>query len=170
VVAATAVLALVSPGSWGSWQAAGNRAGSLQSAALGYSLAGTNVTGGGTGYSWNFLLSLAGKADNLSITNTGSVPETISATVAITGVGASATLYGCTNAFTGTPALTCTGRLTLGSVSHGSPASITLATTLAAGGTYNLAVNVPGLLGLTVTVTMSSFVITPRTGTNRTTS
>lgn len=167
VAATAAVASLVGPGAWGAWQDSGSRAGGLHSAELGYSLTGSNVTGGGTGYNWSFLLSLAGATDHLSVTNTGSVAETIRATVSISGLGSSVTVYGCPNTFSG---ITCTGRATLGSASPGSPATIDVATTLAAGATYNLAVRVPGLLGLTVTVLMpaNTFTIVPRTGINRT--
>jgi hypothetical protein len=169
-VAAAAVLSLVSPGAWGAWQGAGARNASLASAALGYSLTGSNVTGGGTGYSWGFLLSLTGASDRFSVTNAGSVAETIRATMTVTGlnVGTNVTVYGCANAFTGT---SCTGRTTLGTVPGSTPTQITLATNLAAGSTYNIAVSVPGLLGLTITVAMpaNTFTITPRTGIDRTT-
>lgn len=169
VVAAAAVLSLVSSGTWGAWQGNGNRAGTLSSARLTYSLSGSNVTGG-TGYSWGFLLSLAGATDHFSVSNTGSVTETISGTFTVSGlsVGTNTTIYGCTNTFTGT---TCSGRTTLGTVPGGNtPTTITIATNLAAGSTYNLAVSVPGLLGLTVTVAMAAntVAITPRTGIDRT--
>jgi hypothetical protein len=167
VVAAAAVLSLVSSGTWGAWQGTGARNGTLTSAQLGYSLTGSNVTGGGTGYSWGFLLSLAGATDHFSVTNTGSVAETISGTMTVTGLGASATVYGCANAFSGT---TCTGRVTLATVPNGTPTAVTLATNLAASGTYNIAVSVPGLLGVTVTVAMpaNSMAITLRSGIDRT--
>ena len=50
------------------------------------------------------------------------------------------------------------------------PTQLTLATNLAAGASYNIAVSVPGLLGLTVTVAApaNTFTITPRTGIDRT--
>lgn len=168
-VAAAAVLSLVSPGAWGAWQGAGARNASLASAKLGYSLSGSNVTGGGTGFSWGFLLSLGGATDHLSVTNTGSVAETIKATMTVSGlnVGTNVTVYGCANTFTGT---SCTGRVTLATVPGSTPTQVTLATNLAAGSTYNIAISVPGLLGLTVTVAMpaNSFTVTPRTGINRT--
>lgn len=170
-VAAAAVLSLVSPGVWGAWQGTGARNAALASARLGYSLSGSNVTGGGTGYSWSFLLSLAGASDRFSVTNTGSVAETIRATMTVSGlnVGTNATVYGCANAFSGT---TCTGRTTLATVPGSTPTQVTLATNLAAGSTYNIAVSVPGLLGLTITVAApaNTFTITPRTGIDRTTS
>jgi hypothetical protein len=170
VVAAAAVLSLVSSGTWGAWQGTGNRAGSLASARIGYSLSGDHVTGGGTGYSWGFLLSLLGANDQFSVTNTGSVTETISGTITVTGlnVGNNATVYGCTNTFSGT---SCTGRVTLATVPGGTPTAVTIATNLAAGATYNLAVGLPGVLGLTITVAMpaNSISITTRSGTNRTT-
>lgn len=169
-VAAAAVLSLVSPGAWGAWQGAGARNASLASAKLGYSLSGSNVTGGGTGYSWGFLLSLTGASDRFSVTNTGSVAETIKATMTVSGlnVGTNTTVYGCANAFSGT---SCSGRVTLATVPGSTPTQVTLATNLAAGSTYNIAISVPGLLGLTITVAMpaSSFTITPRAGINRTT-
>ena len=65
-MAAAAVLSLVSSGAWGAWQGTGARNGSLASARLGYSLSGAEVTGGGTGYSWGFLLSLLGGAPTIS--------------------------------------------------------------------------------------------------------
>jgi hypothetical protein len=170
VVAAAAVLSLVSSGTWGAWQGTGARNNTLASARLTYSLSGDNVTGGGTGYSWGFLLSLLGANDQFSVTNTGTVAETISGTFSVTGVnvGTTTTIYGCTNAFSG---LSCSGRVMLGTVPGGNtPTTITLATNLAAGSTYNLAVGVPGLLGLAVTVSMpaNTVVITPRTGIDRT--
>jgi hypothetical protein len=169
VVAAVAVLSLVSSGTWGAWQGTGARNGSLTTAQLGYSLSGTNVTGGGTGYSWGFLLSLGGATDHFSVTNSGSVAETISGTMTVSGlnVGTNVTVYGCANAFSGT---TCSGRVTLATVPGSTPTVVTLATNLAASGTYNIAVSVPGLLGLTVTVAMpaNSMAITLRAGINRT--
>ena len=169
-VAAAAVLSLVSPGAWGAWQGTGARNATLASAKLGYSLSGSNVTGGGTGYSWGFLLSLTGASDRFSVTNTGSVAETIKATMTVSGlnVGTNTTVYGCSNAFSGT---SCSGRVTLASVPGSTPTQITLATNLAAGSTYNIAVSVPGLLGLTITVAMpaNTFTITPRSGIDRTT-
>jgi hypothetical protein len=169
-VAAAAVFSLVSSGAWGAWQGTGARNGSLASAALGYSLSGAEVTGGGTGYSWGFLLSLGGATDQFSVTNSGSVAETIRGTVSVSGlsVGTDTTLYGCANTFSGT---SCTGRVTLGTVPGGNtPTVITFATSLAAGATYNIAVSVPGLLGLTVTVSIpaNTWTITPRTGIDRT--
>ena len=165
-VAAAAVLALVSSGAWGAWQGTGNRNASLSSAQLGYSLSGAHVTGGGTGYSWAFLLSLLGADDRFSVTNTGSVAETISGTITVTGAN-NVAIYGCANAFSGT---TCSGRVTLATLANNTPTSVTLATNLAAGGTYNIAVGVPGLLGVNVTVSMpaNSMVITLRAGINRT--
>lgn len=167
-MAAAVVLSLVSPGAWGSWQATGSRNGTLSSAKLGYSLSGTNVTGG-TGYSWGFTLSLAGANDSFTVTNTGTVAETISATVTVSGlnVGTNTTFYGCSNAFSGT---SCTGRTTLGTVPGSTATAITLASGLAAGSSYNVAVSVPGLLGLTVTVSIpaNTFAITLRSGTDRT--
>ena len=169
-MAAAAVLSLVSPGAWGAWQGTGARNGTLASARLGYSLSGAEVTGGGTGYSWGFLLSLLGATDHFSVTNTGSVAETIRGTVSVSGlsVGTNTTLYGCANTFSG---ISCSGRVTLGTVPGGNtPTVITFATNLAAGATYNIAVSVPGLLGLTVTVSIpaNTWTITPRTGIDRT--
>ncbi len=169
VAAAAAVCSLVSPGAWGVWQDSGSRAGGLQSAEFGYSLSGSHVTGGGTGFNWGFLLSLGGATDHLSVTNTGSVPETIKATMTVSGVnvGTNTTVYGCANAFSGT---SCTGRVTLASVPGSTATQVTLATNLAAGATYNLAISVPGVLGVTVTVAMpaNSFTITTRNGIDRT--
>ncbi len=169
-VAAAAVLSLVSPGAWGAWQGTGARNATLDSARLGYSLSGSEVTGGGTGYSWGFLLTLGGATDHFSVTNTGSVAETISTTVTVSGlsVGTNTTIYGCANTFSG---ISCSGRVTLGTVPGGNtPTAITLATNLAASATYNIAVSVPRLLGVTVTVAMpaNTFTITPRTGIDRT--
>lgn len=168
-LAAAAVLALVSPGAWGAWQGTGARNASLASAKLGYSLSGSNVTGGGTGFSWSFLLSLAGATDHFSVTNTGSVAETIKGTMTVSGlsVGTNTVVYGCANTFSGT---SCSGRTTLASVPGSTPTLVTLATNLAAGSTYNIAVSVPALLGVTVTVAVpaNSFTITPRTGIDRT--
>jgi hypothetical protein len=170
-VAAAAVLSLVSPGAWGAWQGTGARNGSLASAQLGYSLSGAAVTGGGTGYSWVVALGLLGSAtDHLSVANTGSVAETIKATVAVSGVnlGSPMTLYGCPVPFTGS--ITCASRVTIGSVSAGSQSVLTLATNLAAGTTYYLAASLSTVLALTVTTSMAanSFTITPRTGIDRT--
>ena len=170
VVAAVAVLSLVSSGTWGAWQGTGARNNTLSSAKLTYSLTGSNVTGGGTGYSWGFLLSLAGASDTFTVNNTGTVAETVTATVSVSGlsVGTNTTIYGCSNTFSGT---SCSGRTTLGTVPGGNtPTSITLASNLAAGSSYNIAVSVPGLLGLTITVSMpaNTFVITHRSGIDRT--
>jgi hypothetical protein len=170
VVAAAAVLSLVSGGTWGSWQGTGARNGSLAVAQFGYSLSGSHVTGGGTGYSWSFLLGLGTADDQFSVTNTGSVIETISGTITVTGLnlGANVTVYGCTNTFTNT---TCTGRATLGTVSNNTPTVVTLAPNLAAGATYNISVGVPSLVGVNITVAMpaNSMVTAVRSGINRTT-
>ncbi len=151
-MAAAAVLSLISPGAWGAWQGAGARNASLASARLGHSLSGSNVTGGGTGYSKNFVLPLAGlSTDHFSVTNTGSVAETIGATATVSGLNlGSVAIYGCPNSFSS--GITCTGRVTL------------------ATGAGALAVQVTGVLGLSVTVAMAAntFTITPRTGINRT--
>ncbi|GAA0639069.1 hypothetical protein GCM10009547_48940 [Sporichthya brevicatena] len=154
-VAAAAVLSLVSPGAWGAWHGTGNRNAPLASARVGYQLTGSNVTGGGTGYSGSFVLPLLGLAsDTFSVKNTGTAPETITATVGVGGVNiGSLTVYGCPNTFSG---VTCTGRVTLTT----SPGPFTMATSLAPGATYNLAVQITGILGLGVTVTIPANSIT----------
>lgn len=168
-VAVASVLSLVSSGTWAAWQGTGARNNAVGAAKIGYSLSGDEVTGGGTGYSWGFLLSLLGANDQFSVTNTGTVAETITATMTVSGlnVGTNTTVYGCTNNFSGT---SCSGRVTLATVPGSTATSVTLATNLAAGATYNIAVAVPGLLGLTITVNIpaNTFAITTRAGMNRT--
>ncbi|WP_019873532.1 hypothetical protein [Sporichthya polymorpha] len=165
-VAAAAVLSLVSPGAWGAWHGTGNRNASLASAKLGYSLSGSNTSGGG--YNWSVVLSLLGLAtDQFSVTNTGTVPETIEAHVASTGLNlGSVKVYTCTVPFGS--GINCSGtRLDLGNA----PGTKTLAASLPAGATRYVAVQATGILGLALNVTMAanSFAITPiGGGANRT--
>ena len=167
-VAAAAVLSLVSPGAWGAWQGAGARNASLAAASLGYSLSGSNVTGGGTGYSWVLTLGLLGSSTNhFAVTNTGTVAETIEATVSTGGVNlGSLTVYACAVPFSG---LNCaSGAATLRS----GAGDIALTTNLVAGGTRYIAVHISTVAALTVTTTIAAntFTITPKSlGPNRTT-
>lgn len=171
VGAAAALAAVVSPGTWGAWQDTAHRAGGLHTAEFDYSLTGDQVTGG-TGFSWALSISVGASTKQFILTNTGSVPETIRANVSISGLGAEADLYSCPVPFTG--AITCASRTSLGTVTPGtSPKTVTLASTLAAGASRHIAIQVPGLLGLlglavTVTIPAASFAISPPAGSDRT--